>query len=170
MQSDRLRRLAEQIKERESRDSENPEFSALRDKAVMGGEAWKAFMLALGEAVDELKRLLQKPNWEDLTFACAPNDFDTATISKHQSPYIECSMKLANANTCIQGTFKTAPRRPASKSLSEKAIKIDLKTNINNEMYYSFNGKVFLKVEELAAELLNTIIIEAEPQQKAQEV
>jgi len=168
MAHDRLRRLAETMKPtgEESRPEDASELGLLEKRAWIGREKWKQLIIAMQEAIEKFQKNVEDVHgpteaakWKDL--AVAHPDYDAMTIQKHESPFIDCTLRLVDANTSIQGAIKGAKKRPTSTSLPGTPIRIDLKADVHGEAYFSFKGRKFYKAKTVAEEALSTIITTA---------
>jgi hypothetical protein len=158
MATDRLRRLAEEMKKKQPAwgdDQSNPLDALLRD--IKAGRQWCADLrVALQGAIERWQRAQDAesaPNWRNLRVG--EPERDTLTI-ENDSPYIVCTMKFVEENFSLQGTVRVA-EHAESKAAVEAPIRIDLKTD-NAKRPYKFDGHPFSILDNLAEAVLAWII------------
>lgn len=155
MSSDRIRRLALQMKEKARLEDQEQQLQLLRKNvlAAKGSHFWKEFIIALTSASDDFKAELgHPPAWND--FMISSLNHEEATITKHANPYLNATLALDVAGGCIRGKYKRAPQRPGGKSLPEQQVMVDLNVDRDNQIYGTLNGDTCQSTEELAAAII----------------
>jgi hypothetical protein len=155
MANDKLDRLVEKITRQQQ--------PGLNGNAL---EIWKSNLErfaqlkdAIQSAIEGLQKRMAGPDaaagWGNLAVRFLNSD--TMLIEKPESPYIQCTMSLAEDNTSIQGAVRAAKHLPAPDAVVEAPIRIGLTTR-SGKPSYSLNGKTFSSVTSLAGELLDIIL------------
>jgi hypothetical protein len=159
MSNERMRQLAERVKEKNLRDGQVRELQLHRARVLSsrGSDFWKDFVIALTDAIHQFKAAMENPaQWDD--FSTSTSEFNKMEISKHESPYLNACLELDVNGACIRGFCKWAAIRPTS-ALTEKHILIDLKVDSENRVYGVLDGQP-QSVADLASSVVELLLSE----------